>query len=345
MAATAVVIFHSGRSTTSLAWGLPLWNHANVAVSFFFALSGFILAAVYQERRIRRPADFYLARLARIGPVYWLALSIVAAYRLQRQQLDPAALLQSALMVQSWIPGRSQVLNTPGWSLSVEMFFYLLFPFLLRALSPMRSRALALTAAGTWVVGQAVFVFLSLFELHGAQLRPRLHDFTCYGPLLHFPTFVVGAAGGLLFIRYRDRLRTVAVPFMLASLGLFLAFMLVPNPVVRFHHDGLFAPLFILFVVGLGSAPDLAVSRLFARRSFVLLGEASYGVYILQYPMELVFGVVTRRGGFATNVRFWSFYVVLVTVALVCFRWIEAPLRSRIMSWYGYVVARESVAT
>jgi len=335
------VIFHAGRDTASLAWGLRLWNQANVAVSFFFALSGFILAAVYQGRGIQRPADFYVARLARIAPLYWLALSVVAGYDLHKGRLDPTALVQSALLVQSWIPGSSQVLNTPGWSLSVELFFYLSFPFLLRALVPLRSRALVLIALAAWMAGQAVFISLSVWEQQGAgPLRPHLHDFITYGPLLHVPTFVMGAAGGLLLVRHHRRLRALAVPFMLGPTALFLAFMLLPNAVVRFHHDGLFAPLFVLFLMGLGSAPDLFVSRLFARRPFVLLGEASYGMYILQKPVNLVFRAVPHAAALSPDARFWSFYLVLTIVSIICFRGIEAPLRSRINDWYGDLVRR-----
>jgi peptidoglycan/LPS O-acetylase OafA/YrhL len=328
IAAMGVVIFHFRNGASSLDWGVPLWRQANVAVSFFFTLSGFILACVYQDRGIRRVADFYVARLARIYPLYALALLFIAAFQLYKHVLKAGELALSTVLLQSWTPGYSQVLNEPGWSLSVELFFYLCFPFLLRRMAPMRSRTLLAVSGGAWLLTQSVYIALCASGQVGASAR--LADFVTFGPAFHLSTFLMGLGGGLLFVRHRKRLRVAAVPLMLASVGIFFAFVLVPNPIIHFHHDGLFAPLFVCFLWGLGAAPDLAVSRLLARPGFVLLGEASYGIYLLQGPVALVHAFITSRMAVSTNAKFWSYALALTLISIACFRWFEVPLRQRL---------------
>jgi peptidoglycan/LPS O-acetylase OafA/YrhL len=141
VAAAGVVVFHYGTQAPSLAWGLPYWKIANAAVSFFFFFSGFILGHVYGRRPIARRADFYVARAARILPLYALALLAAAIFHTRRGSLDWDALALNALLLQAWVPGYSQTINAPGWSLSVEMFFYLSFPLLLPVVARARSSA------------------------------------------------------------------------------------------------------------------------------------------------------------------------------------------------------------
>src|SRR5437016_6246836 len=77
-AATIVVVFHCGQAAVSSPWVGNFFNSGPQAVWFFFVLSGFILTYVYASDETR-PVDkrqFWYARIARICPVYWIALLI-----------------------------------------------------------------------------------------------------------------------------------------------------------------------------------------------------------------------------------------------------------------------------
>ena len=337
IAASAVVVFHFGRNTRSLAWANPLWDRANVAVSFFFVLSGFILAHVYGAKGIGRALDFYVARIARILPIYWIALALVVLYEPRQQPLTTWWVWLSALLLQSWWIGYSQILNVPGWSLSVEMFFYLLFPWLLRFMVRWRTTTVLAVAGVAWALNLTLHAML--FRWTDPNQYPYLRDFTFYSPFTHLATFIVGVSGGIAFHRLRQRLRRLAIPLMLGSTAMFFAAVLLPNPAIRYLHNGLFAPLFLLFLWGLAANPDLIVSRVFRWSPLVLLGEASYGIYILQLPARFIYVPLADRFALSSETFFWLYYALLILVSVLAFKWIEVPLRRTIKRVYARLLA------
>jgi len=122
VAAFGVLIFH-GRS-----W-MPdrLFSHGYLAVDFFFILSGFILAYTYAttEGTTRGGARvFWVARIARIYPVYLLGLVLALGPYLATEhniQNITISIGSHLVMLHAWLPGTLD-LNQPSWSLSVEAF-------------------------------------------------------------------------------------------------------------------------------------------------------------------------------------------------------------------------------
>jgi peptidoglycan/LPS O-acetylase OafA/YrhL len=345
LAATLVVAFHVGRHVPSLSWGRPLWTIGNTAVSFFFTLSGFVLAYVYSERGIDRPASFYVARAARIAPLYWLALVVMAVWAWHDHSLDGVDLGLSALLIQAWVPAHAQVLNMPGWSLSVEVFFYLSFPSILALLGRLGStRSLLAVLVLAWAGNLAAHVSL-VGATHASSSVP-LHDFVYYHPLTHLATFVSGVTSGLVFRRERAALaRHDALLTWGALIALSLA--ILDGRVLTYHHNGLFVPAFVALIWGIGASRRGVLSRVFALSPLVLLGEASYGIYILQAPVAVVARSAERALGLrlSEDAFFWSYYGLLVLVSVICFRFVETPLRERIKVAYRAASGRASQET
>jgi peptidoglycan/LPS O-acetylase OafA/YrhL len=112
-------------------------SNGYLAVAMFFLLSGFILAYTYdgQIAGSRNRARFWEARFARIYPVY--LLSLVLAYWFERG-LHVKTQIAVLTMTQAWNPLSPETVgawNYPAWTLSVEAFFYLVFPFVLPFIS------------------------------------------------------------------------------------------------------------------------------------------------------------------------------------------------------------------
>jgi peptidoglycan/LPS O-acetylase OafA/YrhL len=343
VAAAAVVVFHYGMQVPSLAWGLPYWKIANTAVSFFFFLSGFILSHVYSRRAPARRADFYVARVARILPVYALALLAAAMFHSRQGHLDWDAFGLNALLVQAWVPGYSQTVNAPGWSLSVELFFYLCFPLLLPAVARVRSAARLFSAmALAWAANTALHV--ALFELSGVDgAFTPIDDFSMYHPLTHFATFAIGMGAARWLELARARWQRWSALAVAVGVGGLAAMPLLLPAVVRYHHNGLFVPFYFCIVLGLSAAQQTWMARLLAWRPLEFLGEISYGLYILQEPAAWLFFALLGASGVEVTVeqRFWLLCAWLVGAAAFSYLVVETPMRSLINR--GYQVLQPAV--
>jgi peptidoglycan/LPS O-acetylase OafA/YrhL len=123
-----------GKPTTSHAVPTllaPILLQGHLGVDFFFLLSGFILAYTYLgadgEPRGGKRA-FWVARIARIYPVYLLGLILAIPDLLASipnilgWQFLTAATAIHLLLLHAWIPVGT-AWNQPSWSLSVEACF------------------------------------------------------------------------------------------------------------------------------------------------------------------------------------------------------------------------------
>lgn len=342
VAAMGVVVFHFGRGTMSLGWANRIWDIANTAVAFFFFLSGFILTFVYSERGANA-ADFYVARAARILPLYLLALAGVVVVTAWCGTLRADELLLSLLLVQSWVPGYSQVLNVPGWSLSVEAFFYLIFPLLLPLVLRTRSGGSALLwMVIAWAVN--LVIHISLVGLIAPGSHGPFQDFAIYHPITHALTFVGGCYGGVAFKNLQGWFGKYGQWVALAAAVGLVAVAWAPDQLLRYHHNGLFAPLFFPLIAGLAGTPRAPVSRVFASRPCELLGEVSYGVYILQAPVALVyFWAVSALGAPPSDdVKFWLLAALIVTASIASYFLVEMPSRKAVRSWWKARKARRA---
>ncbi len=164
-AAGIVFLHHAFELTTgTLREALTaVFGHGRAGVSFFFLLSGFVLAWSMQPGD--RATSFWRRRAARLWPAY--AVATLAGYLVSRfwdgRYFSLERLAANLAMVQAWIPAKDWYfsVNSVNWSLSVEAFFYLTFPLYASSIMRMRVRS-AVALAG---------VLLGGIGLDGARLR------------------------------------------------------------------------------------------------------------------------------------------------------------------------------
>jgi peptidoglycan/LPS O-acetylase OafA/YrhL len=333
-AAALVVFYHFG---AAVATRLPRAGqniiHAGYSsVGLFFVLSGFVLAWNYSERAVT-PTDFWKARFARIYPAYFLSLLLAAPFVLS----DPRALkvgLGAVFvlpMVQAWTPWTASLWNPPAWSLSVEAFFYLTFPWLVARLTRVPDRSLLRLSLAAWGGSLAVAgVYLALHPGgSGWRLDSPTQDLVSlhaikFLPLLHLPEFLMGMVAGILCRRnpaVAHRSSRVWLWLGLAVSGGVLASSdRVPYLLL---HNGLLSPAFALLVPALA----LGQSRLgwfLSLPAIHLLGEASYGVYILQAPLSRWWEALAPL---QSTGEFWLFLAFLTLASVLSFQFLERPCR------------------
>ena len=365
LAAMGVVIFHAGHSAI-FRWNAlagELFSYGYIFVGFFYVLSGFVLTYAFGHT----PLDlrkFYVARIARIYPAYALALFLMIGpflLRIHQGEYPPLRLVASLVtvptMLQAWFPLTAQAWNYPAWSVSAELFFYLMFPF---ALSKIWKRPGSPgQAIKTWLLSIAACWLLSLLPsllylwlnpdqgLSPQAAEQHWQSVLYFSPLLRLPEFLAGIALGCIFANrsgYLSRSPRIytslfSIVCSLAALPLLLLFKpgYVSAPLL---HNGLLLPIWACLIYGLAEIEANGFG--FAIPSFlVLLGEASYGIYILQTPTSNLFKAAVKvltgqsiKGEYSSIWLLSLYCAILVAISIVSFKFFESPARSYIRNLF-----------
>lgn len=342
--ALLVVCFHYGTLAASFP-ALPtfaqnLIKNGGIALPFFYVLSGFVLTHAYSNRASAsiQKRDFYDARVAKLFPAYILSFLLFLPIAVQKYLRHPAPNyhgahtyvlggLLSLFVLQAWTP-LSQAWNGPGWSLSVEAFFYFIFPLVLAPILKMRPARLASLLGFLW------FGMMSLTVAHEHNVIPPhfWNGYIMYQPLFWMPTFLLGMATYRLTSRWSLVPNQVATLISVTSLAALLILTGLSSPRMGgdFLVNGGAAPLIALIVLAY-SHPRSLSSRLLGSAPLNFLGTASYVVYIMQDPLWHIFRAATDRLWHATVqpiVQDWQFLLYLVYlmgIALLVQRLVERP--------------------
>lgn len=269
-AATAVVASHILRISDTVAGRFsPYWLTLSLSsgVDIFFVISGFIMfyATFARGGPTIAPGEFMLRRVVRIYPFYWFCclalMALVATHIFKARVFAIGEVLQSMALV----PGHHSLIDM-SWTLSYEMFFYLVFA----ATLTVRSKRVTVIATSAFIV--AAYVVGNLVP--DGPVRSFLGGSVvlefCFGLGLAYVT--VGRSGA------------VRVPWPLLALALALiavAPVFVPHPTVVFLAEPYRAVVWGLpAIVVVAAFLALKPARGFAARWLVRLGDASYAVYL-----------------------------------------------------------------
>jgi peptidoglycan/LPS O-acetylase OafA/YrhL len=331
IAAYFVVLFHYGSSFAN-SIGVPrpigkILSNGYLGVSFFFVLSGFILAYNYRSPLTTWSAKkaFFLARFARIYPVYIVAL--LASFFIGGRFVESVSMgaIPQFMLLQSWIPYTAsiQYWNTPGWTLSAEALFYVCFPLAIALAvgsSDKRLGVVACLLAGIMLIAQT--------PGYGFERSPPAGLGWVPLPLLRLPEFLFGVSLGVLCSRGRLQIlgRTPALPAI--TLAAFGCLAVVPNATV----PGPFGVLMGFLIASVFWSAKSRIRRLLSTKLFVLLGGASYSLYLLQVPAHDLFTSVFDGRAKLTMI---AYYPIVTLLAILTFVLVEEPAREMIRHFFG----------
>jgi peptidoglycan/LPS O-acetylase OafA/YrhL len=309
-AAMEVVLAHKG---------LPLGAYQ--AVVFFFVLSGFVLTYAYAADgklrvSIRR---FWLDRFARLAPAFYLCGALVAPFLVYGAIVKAAwgRLILDGTAMATFLPApfipQTLAWNPPAWSLGVEIFLYAIFPGLIGLCFRMRIGTMLIASCALLCATTSARLFL-------LWLNPGSESFLYHCPLFYLPHFMIGiGAARLLPFGPKPRFRMAVIFIALSGIAASAA-------LDWSECDPLLAPAAAILIIG--AAP---LRTWLANRPLIHLGEVSYAIYILHWPLSLWWTQVEFRiiPGIAGNAWFdCCLYIGLVlATAFASLYLIERPAR------------------
>ena len=311
--AAALIVFQH-------AMGIPAFvyytaHFGTVGVDLFFMISGFIMWTTTQGQD-RGPRPFWLARIIRIVPLYWLftAAYVVAALvtpeSFFKLKLDPVHIVKSFLFIPAEHPnlGLAAPVLTLGWTLNYEAFFYLFFGLGL-LIQDLRLRFIVLAmifcglvALGAWLepTGPILGSYLDplmLEFLAGVILAILAPSLARCGPVLGALLFAAGVVWiGVVYAHEMalPRLVSHAIPSIMAVTG---ALML--EPWARAHQS----------------------------RIGLLLGDASYSIYLIHPFAQRAFllAVIHTIGlpSITPTVYIFSAFFIAIVAGVICYLILE----------------------
>lgn len=274
-------------------------------VSFFFILSGFILT--WTARGSDSPRSFWRRRVARVYPAYaaaWIGVTTInVASGDGFSWWDALALT----LVQAWVPTEAAyfAVSAVFWTLSVEAFFYAMFPNLIRAvrLLPVRALWFLLISAIAATVAVAILV-------HPIERGSFGNWFSSIFP----PVRLIEFAAGMVLARLLQTSKLPRVSLRLACLIALSAFLVAAYlPVAYMSIVATIVPFLILILAA--AQCDLAADRSFFRaRAVVLLGDWSYAFYLTHLTVISV--VVSITESFTTERETWDGALLISVIAV-----------------------------
>lgn len=332
-AAAAIVALHTGILADS---------RLGLGVGFFFVLSGFILTYVYRDFTGHSRSAFYLSRFARLWPVHAVTF-LFAAIVLQPNALTNPTYLMTAplnlLLLQAWLPIQGLVFswNSPSWSISAELWFYILLPFLA-------------VSKRLWIWGVALCLIAALIVMTFPIRQPGMFTFSYVHAIMQHPTvrvveFLAGVIAGRAYnagVRLKG-----GTALELGAIALIAAYVFTsptlqsglrgngfPTVAIWYDQSGGFAIFaFAIFVFAQNAG---LVSRLLSWPVLVKLGEISFSTYMF-HMLIIVFEKQHKIFDSAGwHLKTIILILIIYTGSYLLWKYIEEPARKAIVLNFGF---------
>ncbi len=339
-AALAVVFVHLSLWIKPESFLLATIAHNGMrGVQLFFIASALTLMLSMDSRiGIEKNAirNFFIRRFFRIAPLFYFGI-VLYLFRdgLIVREYAPDGLslihfLTTVTFTHGWLPTTINAIVPGGWSIAVEMNFYLLLPIAYMFIKNIHQAVFVTFAClvGSKLLGVvALRLYQPFFELHDNLL-------TLYISLYWLPTqaavFCMGFILYFMFKRIPDEpadqnRRLLGILYLAISSYIMMSLLFSDLKLFPAHFS--WAVALMLFAYSLALFPN----KLFVNPITRACGKVSYSLYVLHFAVLSLFQLLIPTNFFESHSSFWLLGifipVMLVSYALstLSYRWIEVP--------------------
>ena len=341
IASLFVVLLHcSGNFIETLQQSF-FWNSflfGGAGVDIFFVLSGFIITYT-NIKFIGRSSSFISftrRRAVRIYPTYWIIISaflflqlLLPSFYKTHFHFDMGNILSTYLL----FPGHVMI-NGVSWTLSYEIFFYLLFAISFF----IRNKKLSLYLA---ILYAALLIVLHITGFNSENENSWIN-------LITFPMnveFIMGVIAAILIPKLSLKWAAPLVIcggmiFLISAVFYNLGYYLVGNTFNRVILFGIPSFLVIMGIVKYELTHTIKLNKV-----FLLLGEASYSLYLIHLPLLVASFRIISKVNITNGVL--AHCIIILIVGIVCYasilfyKFVEKPIITRLNSLRRIKVANE----
>ncbi|UAB77786.1 acyltransferase [Erythrobacter sp. SCSIO 43205] len=299
----------------------PLYRYGGSAVQVFWLISGFVFAHVYASR-ITSGKEFFIKRFARLYPLHFLTLVVVALLQIIANWTLGSSLIYehndlyhfalNLFFASYWGFEEGYSFNAPIWSVSVEIISYAFFwivahkllrfgivgPLLIAACAGLFMHA-GIGPKMIWQCAMYFFVGCALYHIAGNYRNPKL------------------ALGAVIFACLAA-LATIAVFFELTIINGLLLFgvLLVASAALVDHID-----------------------RFQRFRHIRFIGDSTYGSYLWHVPIQITLMLIVKHTGVGIEIARSPLFLALFLFLACAAGWLsfvafEKPANRRIVKWW-----------
>lgn len=320
-----------------------IFSQVPFRVDIFFMLTGFLLFYIYEEEFSKNVSyksytKFILIRLARVYPVHFFALAVILILYLsgvwqsindsttQRVAAEGNWLLNLTLL-NAWGLGEYKASwNGPSWSISIELFNYLLFPILAMIVFNLRKAWLTVFAL---VCVLAFYIYLQLAVIKDMG--------TYNGSTAIIRGFIGMTLGTLLAKIYASKaFENLPWDFIAMMTIAIMATMMTIFTIYDYSAYYLFYIPLPLLVMAVASSKKI-VKKFFSMRFLVYLGNLSFCLYMLHQPISRIFHflfidyyqdiTVADASNLIIGLNLLAVLLTMLVASALVYRYIETPLR------------------
>lgn len=254
-----------------------LFYEGFLGVSFFFILSGFVLTYstakyiskdnIYQLNKKK----FYLARIFRIYPLHILTLLITVAIS---PDFDFSKFIAMLFLVHSFIPdiGYYFAYDSPSWSISDEMFFYIVFPFLVPIVIKRPKTSFLL------------IILLAMFLIMIKPYVPFIYQKFVYyiNPITRLLDFFLGIMLYFVYSKIKNRVNCRLGNILeITSIIVFILFFMTHFWIDKVFRYSIYYWIPMSFIILAFSLQKGRFSKILQNKILVYLGEISFAFYLI----------------------------------------------------------------
>ena len=307
-----------------------LYSRGHLAVQLFWMISGVVLVHIYGNQRVKL-LSFLQNRFARLYPLHVVTLGVVGFIQVLSNHYfhksiiyennDVKHFILHILFIPSLLNPGEYSFNEPIWSVTVEVFAYIIFGLIaVTKFTLIKSIVATLLAAGLSIpfnnqvvidsrVISAVFFFFSGTTLYLASKRISVRY-----------QLIFGSVSILIYgLQARNLFGDSKLVKLLCSHEYFIVF--------------LFGGIVIMLLLISNCLPN---SKFLNNRVFLGFGNLSYSIYLWHVPIQISIMLIGMKyevdiARVANLEIFFLTYLAIVTlVARFSFKLIEEPLRSKL---------------